>query len=310
MHLNQLRYFASVARYRSFTQAAECHYLTQTAITQQIKALEDSLGFSLINRKKRPIELTPAGAVFYQEAKAILARVDEAVAKAQEASIGMEGVIRIGYEKGYERSRLSDHLREFHRACPNILFTCIREDTDLLAGKLLADELDVIFSWDSTNLRSNPGISSRLDMRSRLSAALYGGHPLSHRKSLQRSELRDETILYMTPSGTGDSQGDVHFMQLYEKAGYQPRILLKSNDTESLLIMVAAEEGITILPSHIVDKLSNADNLVFVPLEGEEEVEDVYMLWKSEHSNAALNYFLPFMARFTPAGSEQSEKRR
>lgn len=145
MHLNQLRYFASVARYRSFTQAAQCHFLTQTAITQQIKALEDSLGFPLINRKKRPIELTPAGAVFYQETKAILARMDEAVAKAQEASQGTEGVIRIGYEKGYERSRLSDHLREFHRAYPNILFTCIREDTDRLAGKLLSDELDVIF---------------------------------------------------------------------------------------------------------------------------------------------------------------------
>lgn len=300
MHLNQLRYFASVARYRSFTQAAEYHFLTQTAITQQIKALEDSLGFPLVNRKKRPIELTPAGAVFYQETKAILARMDEAVAKAQEASKGAEGVIRIGYEKGYERSRLSDHLREFHRAYPNILFTCIREDTDRLAGKLLSDELDVIFSWDSTNLRSNPSICSQLDLRSRLSAALYGGHPLSHRKSLRRAELREETILYMSPSGAGDSFGDVHFIQLYEKAGYQPRILLKSNDTESLLIMVAAEEGITILPSHIVDKLTNADNLVFIPLEGEEEVEEVYMFWKSSRDNAALNCFLPFMSRFTP----------
>lgn len=308
MHLNQLRYFASVARYRSFTQAAQCHFLTQTAITQQIQALEDSLGFPLINRKKRPIELTAAGAVFYQETKAILARVDEAVAKAQEASKGTEGVIRIGYEKGYERSRLSDHLREFHRAYPNILFTCIREDTDQLAGKLLSDELDVIFSWDSTNLRANPGISSRLDLRSRLSAALYGGHPLAHRKSLGRSELREETILYMSPSGTGDSFGDVHYMQLYEKAGYQPRILLKSNDTESLLIMVAAEEGITILPSHIVDKLTNADNLVFIPLEGEDEVEDVYLLWKTEHSNAALKLFLGFMSQFAPAETAPAQR--
>ena len=67
MHLNQLRYFVSVARCRSFTQAAQYHFLTQTAITQQIKALEDSLGLQLINRQKRPIELTPAGKVFYQE---------------------------------------------------------------------------------------------------------------------------------------------------------------------------------------------------------------------------------------------------
>ena len=74
MHINQLRYFVSVASCRSFTRAAERHFLTQTAITQQVKALEDSLGFPLINRQRRPIELTPAGKVFYQEAKAILAK--------------------------------------------------------------------------------------------------------------------------------------------------------------------------------------------------------------------------------------------
>ena len=78
MHTNQLRYFVSVAEYRSFTRAADSHYLTQTAITQQIRALEDGLGLQLINRQKRPIELTPAGQVFYREAKGLLARLDEA----------------------------------------------------------------------------------------------------------------------------------------------------------------------------------------------------------------------------------------
>ena len=57
MHLNQLRYFVSVASCRSFTQAAQCPFMTQTAITQQIKALEEQLGLQLIDRRKRPIEL-------------------------------------------------------------------------------------------------------------------------------------------------------------------------------------------------------------------------------------------------------------
>lgn len=297
MHLDQLRYFVSVASCRSFTRAAECHYLTQAAITQQMKALEDSLGLRLIDRQKRPIELTPAGHVFYQEAKAILARVDTAVAKAQEASTGAVGTIRIGYEKGYERSDLSDRLRAFHRAYPNILFTCICEDTDQLAEKLLTNELDVIFAWDSTDLRSRAEIECKLDMCSRLSVALYAGHPYASCKSLRREDLRDETILYMTPSGSGDSFGDMHYMQLYEKAGYQPKILLKSNDTGSLLIMVAAEEGISILPSYFVAKLTNADNLVFLPLDGDEEYEEIFMFWKSNHSNSALQCFLDHMDR-------------
>ena len=294
MNLNQLKYFVSVATHRSFTKAAEVHFLTQTAITQQIRALEDDIGLQLFDRSKRPIELTPAGEVFLRDAKTILARTDSAVQRAQEAARGAVGTIRIGYEKGYERADLSDRLRDFHRTHPNIVFLCIREDTDRLAQELRSGELDIIFSWDSTNMVSDPEIDSRLVMRSPLAVALYADHPLAKRAGVRREDLRDETILYMTPSQTGDSFGDVHFMHQYEKAGYQPKILLKSNDVESLLIMVAAEEGITILPMHTVAKLTNADNLVFLPLDGEDEFEDVFMMWKRNHGNSALQCFTDF----------------
>ena len=295
MTINQLRYFVSVASYHSFTQAAECHYMTQAAITQQIRVLEEELGMQLINRHKRPIELTPAGKVFYQEVKTILTRLDDAMAKAQEASAGTVGTVRIGYEKGYERSDLSDRLRDFHRRFPSILFTCIRADTDQLAAKLQSDELDVIFSWDGSNLRSAPGIGSRLDMHAPLTVALYLNHPLSSRKKLLRSDLRDESLLCVGSSGAGDSAADVHFKRLYEKAGFLPNILLRSSDIESLLMMVAAEEGIAIVPSYSVAKLDNADNLLFIPLEGEEEYEDIYMLWKTHRRNSALDVFEKFM---------------
>lgn len=294
MHLNQLKYFVSVAYYRSFTKAAECHHMKQAAITQQIKALEDILDVVLFNRQKRPIELTPAGRVLYNEARAILERVDSAVEKTKEASVGAEGCIRIGYEKGYERSDLSSRLRDFHSVYPNILITCTREDTDTLAEKLMLGELDVIFAWDSTNIIVRSEIKHKLDMRSGLSVALYNGHPLSTHKYLKREDLRDETILYHTPSGSENSFGDIHYMQLYEKAGFQPKILLKSNDLESLLMMVASEQGITVLPSYCVEKLNNAENLVFITLDGEEDYEDIYMMWKDGHNNAALQCFLDF----------------
>lgn len=304
MHLNQLRYFVSAASSRSFTKAAELHFLTQTAITQQIKALEESIGLELFDRRKRPIELTPAGEVFFREAKAILSRVDMAVTRAQEASTGTTGTIRIGYEKGYERSDLSDKLRAFHRLHPNILFTCVRQDTDSLAKSLLRDELDVVIGWDSMNLRDNPDIDWRLEYRSGLSVALYDNHPYAMRPILKREDLKGETILYMSPASQGNSFGDSHFMQMYEKAGFIPNILLKSSDIESLLMMVASEEGISVLPSYSVAKITNADNLTFVPLEGEEEYEDIFMLWKKECSNGALRLFLEFMHQLRKSEKE------
>lgn len=292
MNINQLKYFVAVADQRSFTKAARQYFLTQTAITQQVRALEDSLGVQLLDRGSRPVSLTPAGKVFLTEAKAILERMDTAVSRARDASTGLVGSLRIGYTKGYERSDLSNLLRSFHREFPNILLTCYRCDTDMLAAGLLNGEYDIIFTWDSTNIRQEPHVSTRLFERARLVVAMYSGHPFAHRTFLRRSELKNETILYMTPSSTGTSFGDAYFMQLYQKAGYQPHILLCSNDAESILMMVAAEEGISILPAYYTDKLTNADNLIFVPLLGDEETEDILAVWREDDPSSALRHFI------------------
>jgi len=292
MNINQLRYFVAVAEHRSFTKAATQYYLSQTAVTQQVRALEETLGVQLLDRNSRPISLTPAGTVFLRESKAILERMNTAISRTKDASTGLVGTLRIGYTKGYERSDLSNHLCSFHREYPNILLTCFRCDTDMLASGLLNGEYDIIFTWDSTNIRQESHVSVHLVERARLVVALYGSHPFARRTTLRREELKNETIIFMTPSSTGASSGDVHFMQMYQKAGYNPNILLCSNDVESILMMVAAEEGISILPAYCTDKLTNAENLIFVPLLGDEETEEILAVWRTDDTNPALQHFI------------------
>ena len=186
MNINQLKYFISVAEYRSFTKAANQFYISQTAITQQIQALEESMGVTLIDRSRRPIMLTPAGNVFLNESRAILERMDMAVSRVRDASTGLVGTLRIGYTKGYERSNLSNLLRSFHQEYPNILITCSRCDTDMLAAGLLNGDYDMIFTWDSTNILLEDQVCHRLVERVPLIVALYAGHPLSGRHTLNR----------------------------------------------------------------------------------------------------------------------------
>ena len=112
--------------------------------------------------------------------------------------------------------------------------------------------------------------------RSPLTVVLYDSHPFARRQVLRREELAQEPVIYMTLSEDGNSFGDLHFLELYQKAGYQPHILFQSNDIESILMMVAAEEGISILPSFVTSKITNGDNLKFIPLEGSEEFVDIY----------------------------------
>ena len=229
------------------------------------------------------------------DAKAILERVNYSINRVQEASVGFVGNLRIGYTKGYERSKLSNTLRAFHDKYPNVLISCYRCDTDTLATGLQNNEFDIIFTWDSTELSKDRSIAAHVIERSPLVVALYNSHPFSGRTFLKRSELRSEDILFMTHSRDADSIGDRHFYELYYKAGYKPNITFRSNDMESILMMVAAGEGISVLPGYVTEKLDNADNILFIPLVGDEENVEIIAAWINEEKNPVLLRFAEFL---------------
>lgn len=292
MNINQLKYFVSVAETGNFTKAALNHYISQTAITQQIHALEENIGAKLFDRNSRPVSLTSAGKVFLKEAREILAKMDAALLRTREATTGLEGELRLGYTKGYEHSDLPKFLRSFHQEYPNVLLSCYRCDTDMLAAGLMKGEYDVIFTWDSTNLRQEETIQMRVMERVPLRVALYANHPLARKKTLTRKDLKQENILFMSPSGTGDSFGDAFYIRLYLEAGYQPNIILRSNDIESILMMVAAEEGISIVPEYTHTWDVGTENIVFVPLTGKNETEEILVAWRRNDVNPALAHFI------------------
>jgi DNA-binding transcriptional LysR family regulator len=292
MNLNQLKYFISVAEHQSFTKAANQFYISQTAITQQIQALENTVDTPLIDRTTRPISLTPSGKTFLIEAKSILRHMDTAIMRTREASKGLMGNIRIGYTKGYEQSNLPKRLRDFHKQYPNILITCYRNDTDMLASGIINKEYDIIFTWDSTDIRQESMLEIH-DMETvPLYVAMHTRHPFARRENLTRQDLKGENILFMSPSSTGDSFGDAHYIDLYQKAGFQPNILLRTNDYESILMMVAAEEGISIIPEYCIGTLRSVNNITFRPLTGEEETEEVLAVWHKENVTPALQHFI------------------
>ena len=137
MNTNQLTYFIAVAENQNFTKAAAQCYLTQTAITQQIQILEKQMDVVLIDRTSRPIKLTPAGHIFYHEAKDILARINLAIQNTKNAHNAASGLLRIGYAKTFESSNLPNLIVSFHREYENINLQIFRNDVDNLVFGLL-----------------------------------------------------------------------------------------------------------------------------------------------------------------------------
>lgn len=292
MNQTQLRIFTAAAENRSFTKTAEQLFISQAAVTQHVQALENSIGCQLFDRRKRPMQLTPAGKTFYADAKSLLKQMESAVTRTKDAASGGSGSLHIGFLKGYERSDLSVSARRFRRQHPNTFLTFDRKSSDQLAAGLMQGTYDIIFTWDSTNLRNSPEVDWVETDKIRLVVAMYADHPFSGRIQLNRSELRGENILYVSPSDDFESYGDAVFIRLYQESGYVPNILYRSSDLEVVLTMVAAEEGISILPEYFTNKLIGADNLVFVPLTGEKEHEEIDAIWRKDNQNPLLSAWI------------------
>ena len=291
MTTNQLKYFITAAETLSFTEAGKLHYISQTAITQHIQSLEDQLGVKLFTRNKKRVYLTPAGEIFYMEAKALLERSKLAVNKARNAADGVSGSLNIGYVKGQAFSLTGPLIKEFYLHNPSVKFQLFRQAHLDLLMNLEKGKLDFIFNivYGNTDLTD---FSYRRISSDRLYAVLPSGHPYAQLSSIRRYDLREEPFLltkyYEDPSAK--KYGHI-IPDKYAESGFIPKINGRSTDAETLMILVSAGIGITILPESIVRAFSNTSDLSFVPLEGEHEHDDIMAIWKDDSVNPVTNVF-------------------
>ena len=297
MTTNQLKYFITAAETLSFTEAGKLHYISQTAITQHIQALEEQLGVKLFAREKKRVHLTPAGEIFYMEAKAILERSKIAVNRARNAADGISGSLNIGYVKGQCFSRITPLIKKFYLQNPSVKFQIYRQAHLDLLMNLEKGKLDFIFNivYGNTDLTN---YSYQRIGRDRLYAVLPPGHPYSQLSSIRRYDLRDEPFLltkyYDDPSAK--KYGHV-IPDKYAESGFIPRIDSRSSDAETLMILVSTGIGITILPESIVSSLRHSTDLSFVPLEGDHEYVDILAIWKDNTVNPVTHVFKDFVLK-------------
>lgn len=144
--LRQIKYFQAVVRYNSFSEAAESCHISQSAISQQIKALENELGFKLLERKNRKFTLTPAGEHFYKKSLILVADYEQLCSEAAKIATGNEAVLKIGYLRSYNSKEVQLALEDFSVKYPCVSVQLMYGNHEELFNLIRNGEADLVLN--------------------------------------------------------------------------------------------------------------------------------------------------------------------
>ena len=291
MNTQQLEYFIAVAREKNFTKAAKQCYISQTAISLQIKALEKTIGVQLLERDKHHVELTPAGKIYLKEAEEIISKLSEARRLANIASGGLAGTLTVGFIRGYEQSNISSVLRNFHENNPNIAIHFVRSNMSTLYEQLENGECDIAYSLLPYYGKPPENMNTCFLEKMPLYLTIYPGHPLENRQSCEYRDLSGEEFIIMQPEGRPQEETE-EVLLCHDRGGFIPNII------QTILMSVSIGLGVATVPQYAVQYYKDAPNLRFIPLvksDGTPETLDFGICWKKEVENPLVTTYLDWI---------------
>jgi DNA-binding transcriptional LysR family regulator len=294
MEMRHLRYFVAVAEELSFRRAAEKLHLAQPPLSAQIKALELELDVHLFERTTRSVKLTPAGRVFLEEARAVLARCVQAERCAQEAEHGLVGVLRLGVISPFANAWLASILRQFRAQYPNVQLSIFDLSSPEQLRRLRSNELDAGLLRPPIGF---PDFDFQIVEEAEQVLALPSGHRLARKRRLQWADFHNEAMVMVQPSiqhGYYDA-----FLAMCAKAGAKPRPTQYANDIQTKLWLISAGFGIAPTTATLMEV--KRPGLVFRRLPPGLPPVQLVLVWRRHDTSSILahfrNCFPPFDAK-------------
>ncbi|MFJ4911592.1 LysR substrate-binding domain-containing protein [Streptomyces sp. NPDC088726] len=301
MELRQLRYVLAVAETRNFTRAAERCYVVQSALSHQIKALEDELGVRLFARTSRRVELTAAGEAFLPAARVSVEAAGRAAADATAAVGELRGPVALGVIPTVTALDIPRALRTFHHAHPAVRVTLRTAGSDELASAVEAGTVDLAVLGLPATSAAPAGIRTLELARERLVAVVPAGHRLAGRRRLRLADLAGETFVDF-PAGTpGRAQSDLAF----EAAGIRRDVTFESMSAGLILDLVGQHLAVALLPPAIL--APDASTAAVPVTDGPVRIE--YLAWSAFNPTPAATALLTVL-RPSPASGDAAGSRK
>jgi DNA-binding transcriptional LysR family regulator len=299
MDLKHLRYFVAVAETGHITRAAARLGMQQPPLSQQIRALEESLGTMLFTRHPKGVTLTDSGELLLADSRRLLDDVDAVRARMKAVAAGHAGVLAVGFTSSAAAHDLMPRvLRRCRQAYPGIALQISEDHAAGLTEALAAGRLHCGFL--RVPVARPPGLAFETLAHEPVLAALPAGHRLlaGKRKTLALAQLKDERFILVRQSGAPGLYAEL--LALCEQQGFTPTVGHEVGRMMSALSLVAAGEGIAVVPASMQG--AHAGLVEYRPLAHARSLNaPVTLVYRSAELRGALKSFVALVRQVAPA---------
>ena len=230
--LRQLKYFQSVVRLNSFSEAAAENYISQSAISQQLQALERELGFQLLERKNRSFSLTPAGEYFYQKSLILTADYERMCSEAAKIARGGLAALKIGYLRCYAGGELHRALALFSEKHSDVAVSIAYGNHEELYAMLRSGQADLIFN-DQRRAFSDEYVNLLLTTCESY-VEVSARSPLAQLSQITPAELKNIPCILVASAAQRETEQEYYQTVM----GFQGEFLYAENLEEARLMVI------------------------------------------------------------------------
>jgi DNA-binding transcriptional LysR family regulator len=292
LDVRRMRVLREVAQRGSFSAAAEALSFTQSAVSQQIAALEREAGTTLVQRSVRGVRLTDAGRALVRHTDAILGRLTEAEAEL-EAIAGLRGGrVRMAAFESAGATLMPLAIASFRERHPAVELTLSLAEPLNSLPKLKSGELELALSFDALGIPAphDDAIDRTYLIDDPLYLALSAEHPLAHKRNLRLSDLPAEAWI----SGSPGCACNVMLQSACTGAGFEPRIVFESDDYAAIQGFVAAGVGVALIAELALTTVR--EDVVIRSLRREMPVRRIYAATLAGYRSPATAAMLEILA--------------
>jgi DNA-binding transcriptional LysR family regulator len=282
MNLQQIKYFLALAEELHFWKTSEKVFITQSALSRHIKALEEELGVKLFERDKRNVKMTGVGEFLQGEFGRILTDFESVTRHAKQIAAGEVGTIRIGHPASITFSVLPEILLGLAQKHPNIIAQMIEVDATDVDAALLNHRIDLAFNREAGSAK---GLESKMLLTENFALVVPANHPVNQAKKVNLLDLKDEW--FVLPSLEGKSEHAAQLRAIFRGAGFAPRVRFESDFGATLLGLVAKGLGISIMPFSYSYYLTGDVRFIKIPA-----TSSLYAVWRTKNIGPVLENFL------------------